>query len=506
MRVFWRLSSIFAVISLILSSLPVLAVENTAPVPAPLLIAAANFDNDVAKNPLGEFVELKNTTDEDLSLKNVVLKYNKTIDLATFPANSFVKANGYIVLKNSEHFSRNLSMTNGTLTLELDKVEIDQVEWSSDMKMDGTGKNRSATLVKCHEEICETAYLFEKNYVLHEDGYFEVEIKDENGDGDEDEIENEDEIEDEVGNEDEGDDELVLENEENNLPEVLECDGLLLNEIYTYFENDASEQFLEFYNSTEDIIELKTCQIWIKYSGKYQKFALEAGVVAPDDYLVFYPSAHDLKLAKNPSGTEIILLLDDNSEYILDMSVSLAGQKKAWSFALIDGDWTKTMQRTPGLPNVAQVCPTGKIINPSTGKCIGIIEDEPLPDCGAGKFRNPETNRCKSYDVLSTALTPCNEGYYRNELTNRCNKIAVAKELEPCEEGYERNPETNRCRKIRENSGTEYGVEPLSYNDRASFVAWGAAGGMTAMGTGYTVFQFRSELWRFIKKLLRIKK
>jgi hypothetical protein len=469
-------------IGLLFSNLPAAFATNNdggAVLPAPLSFAAANFDNEPTKNPLGEFVELRNTTGEDLSLNGVTLKYNEGTVLVDFPVNSFVEKDGYLVLKNGEHFSRNLSMTSGTLTLELDGQEIDKIEWDKTMKMDGT--NRSATLVVCREADCEAEYLFEKEYVLHEDGYFEVEVSDDMAD-----------------DESEGDRLYGA--------EVLECDGLILNEIYAYYENNASEQFIEFHNPTEDLIELKTCQIWVKYGGKYQKFAFQEGAVEPDGYAVFYPSEHAMKLAKSPSGTEVILLLDDDPDYILDASVSLAGQKQAWSFALIDGTWVKTMHRTPASPNVLQVCPAGKITNPSTGKCIGIVEDEPLPDCGAGKFRNPETNRCKSYETLTSVLAPCNEGYYRNELTNRCRKIAVAEELKPCDEGYERNPETNRCRKIRENTGADYATEPISYSDKASFVAWGAASGVTAMGAGYTIFQFRSEIWRFVKKLLRIKK
>jgi hypothetical protein len=143
----------------------------------------------------------------------------------------------------------------------------------------------------------------------------------------------------------------------------------------------------------------------------------------------------------------------------------------------------------------------GKVINPATGNCINLFEDEALPDCPAGKFRNPETNRCKSYETLTSILAACAEGYYRNPETNRCKKITKATAtLTPCKEGYERNPETNRCRQIRENNGADYGVEPTVYADTSTFVAYGALAVVVAGGFLYVILQFRREIGQFLQK------
>lgn len=154
---------------------------------------------------------------------------------------------------------------------------------------------------------------------------------------------------------------------------------------------------------------------------------------------------------------------------------------------------------TPGAENVWQEyksCPTGKVINPSTGNCIGVLEtEEPLP-CPEGKFRNPETNRCKSLTTIDNILAPCKEGQYRNPETNRCKSLTslAGSTLTPCADGYERNPETNRCRKIRVNEGTDYGVDMVSYGDKSAFMAYGALAAVGICGVGYIGWQFRREI------------
>ena len=233
------------------------------------------------------------------------------------------------------------------------------------------------------------------------------------------------------------------------------------------------------------------------------------GQIYPNGYYVYRNS--ELKLTKNPTAVNVLELIDADGSKAADLTYG-SGQKKSTAYAWFgentDGVsiWLQTYTITPGAENIYQQfksCPTGKVINPSTGNCINFYEDEALPDCPAGKFRNPETNRCKSYEVLGNILAPCKDGYYRNPETNRCKKIGVATAagLAPCKDGYERSPETNRCRKIRENNGADYGIEPATYSEESSFVAYGALGAVVLGGLSYLVFQFRGAMAKFFGKL-----
>lgn len=287
--------------------------------------------------------------------------------------------------------------------------------------------------------------------------------------------------------------------------DLVSCQGIIFTEVFSYFENDYAEQFIELYNPTDEIIHTGECQI--RYKNKYYPLSDE---IYPAEYIAYRQA--DLKLTKNPTSENIIELIDADKTIAAKL-IYPNGQKKATSYALFDAGyqdnpiWQQTYVPTPGSENIYQqfkTCPAGKVINPLTGNCINFFEEEALPDCPAGKFRNPETNRCKSYDTINKILEPCAEGYFRNPETNRCKKIATATTsgLKPCEEGYERNPETDRCRKIRENNGADYDVEPTSHSEQSSFIAYGALGVVVALGLTYVLFQFRHEIVRFVKKLL----
>ena len=140
-----------------------------------------------------------------------------------------------------------------------------------------------------------------------------------------------------------------------------------------------------------------------------------------------------------------------------------------------------TFHPTPGEPNIPQefkTCPAGKVINETTGNCVNATTlSSLLKDCGEGKYRNPETGRCKSYN----------------------NSDDDSKE---CKEGYERNPETGRCRKIKDNSGADYPVIPITgVEERSSFIAIWAIAGVAVVGIGYVLYQFRKEIWYLCRRI-----
>ena len=259
------------------------------------------------------------------------------------------------------------------------------------------------------------------------------------------------------------------------------CSGLRFSEILTYYIDDASEQFIELYNSGSSPAQLSRCKL--RYKKKLYTLSTEPAILSPSSYFVYRPI---VKLTKNPTTENLFEILDVNGTVVDTLSLP-HGQKSGTSYALMganaDGsdNWQITYNPTPGEPNVYQefrTCPAGKIINEATGNCVNASTlSSAAKDCGPGKYRNPATGRCKSLSSSSS-------------------------EQAPCKEGYERNPETNRCRKIRDNNGTDYPVVPLTdTEDTTSFVALWAIAAIAGLGAIYVVFQFRKEIIYFFRKL-----
>lgn len=462
-----------------------------------LVISAVNagYTGDDGSTQNYDFVELYNLTGEPVILEGYELAYMNSSgneSVHAFEAGAVLNAEfltlGY---SGSPQFSEadssykykfNISADAGTISLRKDGHSVDELCWGSamcDAKFTkfSTKASDNKALVRCIVdgliEQCSNGKYFEfLDY--HPELDFRV---------------------------------IYFDNANIDLPEDRDtsCDGLIFSEIYSYFENDYSEQFVELYNSTDEIITLGSCKIYYK-NKPYEM----SGEVYPGGYHIHQNA--NMKLTKNPTTSNSLSLLDFDGKEIATMDY-YNGQKKMTSFAFFGIDsngaevWLQTYAVTAGSENIFQEfksCATGKIINPSTGNCINFLEDEALPDCPLGKYRNPETNRCKSYDTLTSILAPCADGYYRNPTTNRCKKIDTSTtELAPCAEGYERNPETNRCRKTRNNDGADYGVEPISYSDEASFVAYVALATVVAGGLLYIVFQFRYEIGKFLRHIFK---
>jgi len=216
------------------------------------------------------------------------------------------------------------------------------------------------------------------------------------------------------------------------------------------------------------------------------------------------------------------------------------GDDMAW--ALVSNAWQYTNQPTPGAANLPSLedgngatggsgagtsalepCPSGKFRNPETNRCKNIEGDAgSLAPCAPDQIRNPETNRCRSIFSATGALTPCQPGQSRNPETNRCRASATtaSASLTPCGAGQERNPSTNRCRKI--GVGSTNALKPCAANQErnpttnrcrkklsqtaagkikddevqqvASRSGWMIVGGTVAAAAGYGVWEWRSEV------------
>lgn len=201
-------------------------------------------------------------------------------------------------------------------------------------------------------------------------------------------------------------------------------------------------------------------------------------------------------------------------------SAGTSQQGQAWA-EKSDGSWAWTTSPQPTGANIFPIvsapqvdvlaeCPAGKYRNPETNRCRTIEEAvNALATCPEGQTRNPDTNRCRSIAAIAGAsLTPCKEGQERNLATNRCRSIASAvAELMPCDEGYERNPATNRCRKLQPlttPASIASALQPNSENNTS--LPWVLL--VASLGVvGYGVYEWRSELaGGFSRLIARFKK
>ncbi|MFV0484896.1 MAG: hypothetical protein ACK5MU_01540 [Candidatus Saccharimonadales bacterium] len=138
-----------------------------------------------------------------------------------------------------------------------------------------------------------------------------------------------------------------------------QCAGLIFSEVYSYFETEAAEQFVEIHNPTDDIVTLAGCMI--EYKGKNYEMS---GEVFSGEYYVYQNL--EMKLTKNPSSSNEILLIDVDGTEVASVEYYY-GQKRGTSFAWFEDGWKQTYARTYGVENIWQEfrsCAVGKIINP----------------------------------------------------------------------------------------------------------------------------------------------
>ncbi|MBC7746528.1 hypothetical protein H7Y40_00935 [Pedobacter sp.] len=196
-----------------------------------------------------------------------------------------------------------------------------------------------------------------------------------------------------------------------------------------------------------------------------------------------------------------------------------SASKQGWAWALgDDGVWQWTSTPQPDAKNVITVpvevaptviavdsdCPAGKYRNPDTNRCKNIEEAiATLVACDEGQYRSSETNRCRSTIVAASAtLTPCDVGEERNPATNRCRVLVNGSStvLAPCPAGQERNPDTNRCRKIVSSLAATTLTEPGANNNGLS--PYWIGGAAAILAAGYGIYEWRSELMKLFRKIV----
>jgi hypothetical protein len=185
--------------------------------------------------------------------------------------------------------SSGLASTAGRLRLIFEDDAIDELCWGKLVCENNLGKFVTAaadnySFVRCDEE-CEVAYRAEKYYPEINESAIQI-------------------IE----------------------PELPSCAGLIINEIYSYYENDVSEQFVEILNNSDEQIILDNCAI----TYKNKQYPLQGALDSK-----YYIAVRDIPLAKDPSTSNLIELIDGNG--VVDSATYEHGQKKGASNILMDG-------------------------------------------------------------------------------------------------------------------------------------------------------------------------
>ena len=206
-------------------------------------------------------------------------------------------------------------------------------------------------------------------------------------------------------------------------------------------------------------------------------------------------------------------------ETVVSYPSASSASKIGYAWALTpDNTWQWSATPMPDLPNAfpapgvgagvlseVTVCPQGKYRNPETNRCRN-IEDAvaELAACSEGQARNPETNRCRSLAATAgVALVPCAVGQERNPETNRCRTSTASNPgLAPCLVGQERNPETNRCRKTGLDTAlSPASIDPVKQDPTSNPLVMSLLGAVGVGAIGYGIYEWRSELTGLLRKV-----
>ena len=278
--------------------------------------------------------------------------------------------------------------------------------------------------------------------------------------------------------------------------------------------SDSQDEFIELHNPYDFPVDLSDYILHTGTSSSTYSYSLAGIIMEPYEYRALYSKDTNLTLVNSSEGQAWLVSPNHVRVSETDSYPANPGTGKAW--ALINEVWQTTDMLTPGAENlfpptetnntdepetILEACPEGKYRNPETNRCKTIeTASDTLMACQPGQQRNPDTNRCRSVVADATGVTPCAEGQERNPETNRCRKIASIEDgPAPCQAGYERNSETNRCRKVQEVKGT-ITETPSGPHNRAK-LNYLIIGVVSAMVIGYGLYEYRQDVRTSFQRL-----
>ena len=303
--------TIFSLVTLVFAGVPAFAEEDALPNSAPPIffraINAGYKDDQSAQNY--DFFELSKTVADDLDLSIFRIQYYNSSDKLAgeleFAEPTILRADTIVFGFNKSpqyadlparylyNFSSSgLASTAGRLKIIQDSEIVDEICWGkltceNNSQKFSTSKEENLTAVRCLESCAET--------VSYEPYYPEINAE-----------------------------AIYIP-----APEPAQnssCAGLKITEIYSYYEENSAEQFIELYNDSDSELSLGACIL--RYKNK--EYPLVGSVAAKE-----YALVQDILLTKDPSTSLTLEILDSNG--VVSSAEYAHGQKKATSFALLDG-------------------------------------------------------------------------------------------------------------------------------------------------------------------------
>ena len=481
-----------------------------------------------------ELILLKNTSNEDVNISGWCVQYSSAADNVGFSAciepslqtELWLTAGGLVSLATNEFvtanplfipdvvFSSGLAATGGHLRLlNTEALEVDKLGWGTAVHPEtlsavshtsGKVLGRNDALINLDTDNNSIDFSSVERLAVVMTGLYEVAVpidscpniegvqvvipegmlQDDDGDCFEDMCPNLDELQKvmPVG--------YVLENELCILV-PLEDRPLVITELYPNSPSyDTGNEFIELYNPHDVTISLKGYSIQLGPDFGTD-FVFTSGEIGPRQYLVFsdtetgvvLPNSSGVAIRlKSPAGTTV-------SEVSIYPEIA---DNESWS--LVDDRWIVTNQVTRASANLPYVIKAEEEV-------LGVTTV--LAPCAAGKYRNPETNRCRTIETAVSTLTPCDEDEYRSPDTNRCRKlVSTSTKLQPCDEGEERNPETNRCRKVSIVAASQEDladIVDITPKQTTGSVNWGVMSGLFVATGGYMMYEWRNEIRRKLR-------
>jgi len=281
------------------------------------------------------------------------------------------------------------------------------------------------------------------------------------------------------------------------------CQGVSISEIVPNPDgDDTGYEFVELFNATESDVDLTGCSLRIGTAVQGLGGTINPGYTAIYGYTL-----------PNSAGGQVAFVTP-TGEAAVDYPASLGDDE---SYSLIDGAWQRGALSTPNAANALpavvagtvatttddalESCGPGKYRNPDTNRCRNIEAGSILTPCNPGQVRNPDTNRCRNAAVAASVLAPCDPGETRNPDTNRCRKNATTTALALCQEGQQRNPETNRCRKVAGANSANPISNPAKANSKP--VSYYVLGIVAALALAYGIYEYRDNIYRLLLKSKR---
>lgn len=284
---------------------------------------------------------------------------------------------------------------------------------------------------------------------------------------------------------------------------IVFCEGVSISEIVPNPEGeDTDQEFFELFNSKNVDVDLGHCSFRIGDN------SIGFGGNLSPGYTAFY--GHTLP---NSAGAQIAFITP-TGELAVNYPGGL-GEDESYSY--VNGLWQRGALSTPGAANAMpegsenvdagtdassdelEPCAPGKYRHPETNRCRNIEAESVLTPCDPGQVRNPDTNRCRNSSATSSTLNPCGAGETRSPETNRCRKNTSSTATQtPCKEGQERNPETNRCRKVASAKTSNPITNPANASSRP--VSYYVLGIVAALALVYGAYEYRHSIYGLLTK------